>query len=93
MDLWEKVVKSKTIPAEGPEKLRHNAARLTGSSVVQEYDVMLEAGLEYSYLTYGLALVLLRVDYDEPGTLYTTAPLTAILDIVFVPHELPLAIS
>ncbi|KAL3428561.1 hypothetical protein BDV09DRAFT_190842 [Aspergillus tetrazonus] len=36
----------------------------------KEYDVMLEAGLEYSYLTNGLALVLLRVDYDEPGTLY-----------------------
>ncbi|KAL4821546.1 hypothetical protein BDW67DRAFT_190958 [Aspergillus spinulosporus] len=44
--------------------------RLTGSALVQEYSVMIEAGLEYSYVTNGLALVLLRVDYDEPGTLY-----------------------
>ncbi|KAL4776876.1 hypothetical protein BDW60DRAFT_213467 [Aspergillus nidulans var. acristatus] len=70
MDFWEKVVKSKSIPAEGLERLRHNAARLTGSAVVQEYHVMIEAGLEYSYLTNGLALVLLGFDYDEPGTLY-----------------------
>ncbi|KAL4749043.1 hypothetical protein BDW72DRAFT_205080 [Aspergillus terricola var. indicus] len=70
MDFWEKIVKSKTVPAEGPEKLRYNAARLTGSAVVKEYHVMIEEGLEYSYLTNGLALVLLRVDYDEPGTLY-----------------------
>lgn len=69
-DFSEKVVKSKTIPAEGPGRLRYNATQLTGSAVVQEYDVMLEAGLEYSYLTNGLALVLLRVDYDETGTLY-----------------------
>ncbi|KAL4763531.1 uncharacterized protein BDW70DRAFT_148645 [Aspergillus foveolatus] len=70
MDFREKVAESKTIPAEGPERLRHSAARLAGSAVVQEFDVMLEKGLEYSYLTDGLALVLLRVDYDEPGTLY-----------------------
>ncbi|KAE8307944.1 hypothetical protein BDV41DRAFT_583967 [Aspergillus transmontanensis] len=34
------------------------------------YHVMIQEGLEYSYLTNGLALVLLRVPYDEPGTLY-----------------------
>ncbi|KAB8213601.1 hypothetical protein BDV33DRAFT_196808 [Aspergillus novoparasiticus] len=43
---------------------------LTGSAITQEYHVMIQEGLEYSYLTNGLALVLLRVPYDEPGTLY-----------------------
>lgn len=31
---------------------------------------MIQEGLEYSYLTNGFALVLLRVPYDEPSTLY-----------------------
>ena len=31
---------------------------------------MIQKGLEYLYLTNGLALVLLHVPYDEPGTLY-----------------------
>ncbi|KAL5001751.1 hypothetical protein BDV10DRAFT_192049 [Aspergillus recurvatus] len=35
-----------------------------------EYNVMIQEGLGHSYLTNGFALVLLRVPYDEPGTLY-----------------------
>ncbi|PCG88212.1 Lipopolysaccharide kinase [Penicillium occitanis (nom. inval.)] len=31
---------------------------------------MIQEGLEYSYITNGLALVLLRVPYDDPSTLY-----------------------
>ena len=31
---------------------------------------MIQEGLEYSYVTNGLALVLLRVPYEDPGTLY-----------------------
>jgi hypothetical protein len=30
---------------------------------------MIQEGLEYSYVTIGLALVLLRVPYDDPSTL------------------------
>ncbi|TQB67815.1 hypothetical protein MPDQ_004699 [Monascus purpureus] len=70
MRFWNEVVRPGSVPTEGPEKLRYNAARLTGSAVVQEYHVMLEEGLEYSYLTNGIALVLLWVPYDNPGTLY-----------------------
>ncbi|PYH67158.1 uncharacterized protein BO88DRAFT_466581 [Aspergillus vadensis CBS 113365] len=70
MQFWDEVVRPDSVPTEGPEKLRYNAAWLSGSAVVQEYHVMLQEGLEYSYLTNGFALVLLRVPYDNPGTLY-----------------------
>ncbi|KAL7649238.1 hypothetical protein ACMYSQ_012349 [Aspergillus niger] len=70
MQFWDEVVRPDSVLTEGPEKLRYNAAWLTGSAVVQEYHVMLQEGLEYSYLTNGFALVLLRVPYDNPGTLY-----------------------
>ncbi|KAE8361555.1 hypothetical protein BDV27DRAFT_160604 [Aspergillus caelatus] len=70
MNFWEEVVRPNSIPTEESAKLAYNAAWLTGSAVTQEYHVMIQEGLEYSYLTNGLALVLLRVPYDEPGTLY-----------------------
>ncbi|KAF5856131.1 hypothetical protein ETB97_007835 [Aspergillus alliaceus] len=70
MDFWTEVVRPDSVPTEEPEKLRYNAALLTGSAVVQEYHVMIQEGLEYSYLTNGLALVLLRVPYEDPSILY-----------------------
>ncbi|RAK92604.1 hypothetical protein BO79DRAFT_54504 [Aspergillus costaricaensis CBS 115574] len=70
MNFWEEVVQPNSIPTEESAKLSYNAAWLTGSAITQEYHVMIQEGLEYSYLTNGLALVLLRVPYDEPGTLY-----------------------
>ncbi|OJZ80010.1 hypothetical protein ASPFODRAFT_76074 [Aspergillus luchuensis CBS 106.47] len=70
MQFWDEVVRPDSVPTEGPEKLRYNTAWLTGSAVVQEYHVMLQEGLKYSYLTNRFALVLLQVPYDNPGTLY-----------------------
>ncbi|GJP88742.1 SNF2 N-terminal domain family protein [Aspergillus niger] len=70
MLFWNEVVRPDSVPTEGPEKLKYNAAWLTGSALVQEYHVMLQEGLEYSYLTNGFAIVLLRVPYDNPGILY-----------------------
>ncbi|KAJ5827595.1 hypothetical protein N7447_004358 [Penicillium robsamsonii] len=52
------------------EKLKYNAERLVCSAIVQEYHVMIQEGLEYSHVTNGVARVLLRVPYDNPGTLY-----------------------
>ncbi|KAK9241777.1 hypothetical protein V1506DRAFT_549683 [Lipomyces tetrasporus] len=69
MDFYEKVVQVVKIPPRD-EKLRYNAEQLTGSALVQQYDVMIRKGLEYSYITNGLALVLLHVCYDDPSTLY-----------------------
>jgi hypothetical protein len=69
MNIWKDVVKRRSIPTDGPEKLRYNAAWLPGSAVVQEYHVMIQEGLEDSYVTNGLTLVPLRVPYKEPITL------------------------
>ncbi|OJD12968.1 hypothetical protein AJ78_06516 [Emergomyces pasteurianus Ep9510] len=74
MQLWEEIVKSDTLPnsveLNKDEKLRYNAEQLTCSVLVQEYHVMIQAGLEYSYITNGFAIVLLRVPYSDPSTLY-----------------------
>ena len=70
MDFWEEVVNSETIPTDRAEKLRYNAARLTGAAIVQEYHVMIQEGLAYSCLSTGIALVFLYVPEEEPTTLY-----------------------
>ena len=70
MDLWKKMVRSNKLPTDQDAKLRYNAERLVCSAIVQEYHVMIQEGLEYSYLTNGIACVLLRVPQDEPTTLY-----------------------
>lgn len=70
MDFWEEVVDTETIPTDSAEKLRYNAARLTGAAIVQEYHVMIQEGLAYSYLSTGLALVFLYVPEEEPNTLH-----------------------
>ncbi|GAB7364012.1 hypothetical protein MBLNU230_g4570t1 [Neophaeotheca triangularis] len=54
-NFWEEVVSSEVIPTDGTERLRYNAARLTGAAMVQEYHVMIQEGLAYSCLSTGIA--------------------------------------
>lgn len=70
MNPWTEVATRETIPSEPAEHLKYNAELLTCCAVAQEFHVMIQEGLEYSYVTNGLSLVLLRVPHDEPGTLY-----------------------
>ncbi|KAJ5768136.1 hypothetical protein N7533_000719 [Penicillium manginii] len=70
MDLWKDLVRSNKIPTGQEAKLRYNAERLVCSAIVQEYHVMIQEGLEYSYVTNGITRVLLRVPRDKPTTLY-----------------------
>ncbi|KAK5790552.1 hypothetical protein VI817_007839 [Penicillium citrinum] len=70
MDLWKDLVRSNKIPTDQEAKLRYNAERLVCSALVQEYHVMIEEGLEYSWVTNGITRVLLRVPRDNPSTLY-----------------------
>ena len=70
MDFMKEVVLRETIPTDPTEKLKYNAEQLTGAVLAQEYHVMINEGLEYSYVTNGLALILLQVRYDDPSTLY-----------------------
>ena len=66
MNFLEKVVKARDVPTTEEEK----SERIAGAVIAQEFDVMIQEGLEYSYVTNGLALVLLRVPLEDPGTLY-----------------------
>lgn len=70
MEFWQEVVEPNIVPTEEPEKSRYNAARLVGSAIVQEFHVMIQEGLAYSYLTNGLVDVQLWVPHDDPSTLY-----------------------
>ncbi|KAH7146706.1 hypothetical protein B0J13DRAFT_442193, partial [Dactylonectria estremocensis] len=54
-----------------PEALFHyHADRLTASAVTQTYYYIIKGGLKYGLLTTGEAIVFLRVDWEEPETLY-----------------------
>ncbi|CAG7948734.1 unnamed protein product [Penicillium salamii] len=70
MEFWREVVQPDRVPTEEPEKSRYRAELLVGSTIVQEFHVMIQEGLEYSYLTNGLMDVQLWVPYDDPTTLY-----------------------
>ena len=70
IDFYHKIVKLDTIPTSSPEKLKYNATWLTRSALVQEYHMMIQEGLKYSYLTTGLGHVQLWVLFDDPSTLY-----------------------
>ncbi|KAJ5946401.1 hypothetical protein N7454_003240 [Penicillium verhagenii] len=69
MNLWRDLVRSNKIPTDQEAKLRYNAARLACSALVQEYHVMIQEGLEFSYVTNGIARVLLYVPRGDPSTL------------------------
>jgi len=69
MDFWNDVVQRNEIPTDKAGKLKYNAEQIVGSALTQEYHAMLWHGLEVSYVTNGLALVLFRIPQDEPDTL------------------------
>lgn len=78
MDLWKDIVRSNKIPTDQQAKLKHNAERLVCSAIVQEYYVMIQEGLEYSYLTNGLTRVLRVVSRVTNLARYTTFSVTLI---------------
>ncbi|KAJ5110880.1 hypothetical protein N7532_001415 [Penicillium argentinense] len=69
MDFWTGVVRKNKIPTDHAEKLRYNAEQIVGSVLTQEYHAMIFEGLELSYVTIGVALVLLRIPPEDPSTL------------------------
>ncbi|KAJ2896006.1 hypothetical protein MKZ38_005978 [Zalerion maritima] len=72
MNIPKDVVNRKTIPTSmDPDALfQYHADRLAASAVAQTYHYMIEGGLEYGLLTTGEAIVFLRVDWENPETLY-----------------------
>ncbi|KAI1475638.1 hypothetical protein F4774DRAFT_275140 [Daldinia eschscholtzii] len=71
MDIHKDVVNRKTIPTSQNKKahFQYQADKLTASAITQTYHYMIECGLEYSTLTIGQAIVFLKIDWKEPGTL------------------------
>ncbi|KAG7430111.1 hypothetical protein Forpi1262_v008280 [Fusarium oxysporum f. sp. raphani] len=72
MDIHKEVVNRRMIPTSvDPDALfQYHAEKLTASAITQTYHYMIESGLEYGLLTTGEAIVFLKVDWDEPETLY-----------------------
>ncbi|WKT54427.1 hypothetical protein QSH57_005011 [Fusarium oxysporum f. sp. vasinfectum] len=72
MDIHREVVNRRTIPTsvDPDARFQYHAEKLTASAITQTYHYMIESGLEYGLLTTGEAIVFLKVDRDEPETLY-----------------------
>ncbi|KAJ9413640.1 hypothetical protein QL093DRAFT_2486717 [Fusarium oxysporum] len=72
MDIHKEVVNRRTIPTsvDPDARFQYHAEKLTASAMTQTYHYMIESGLEYGLLTTGEAIVFLKVDWDEPETLY-----------------------
>ncbi|GAB0136262.1 hypothetical protein EsDP_00004569 [Epichloe bromicola] len=70
MDVWNEMVASQTTPTDEIAKVKYNAERLVCSAIVQQFHVMIQEGLEVSYLTNGFCDIHLWVPRDDPGTLH-----------------------
>ncbi|KAJ5982379.1 hypothetical protein N7451_012479 [Penicillium sp. IBT 35674x] len=101
MDLWKGMVKSNKIPTNKDAKLRYNADHLVCSAIVPEYHVMIQKGLEFSYVTNGIARILLRVPQTDSGTCDPNSEVdmemeanfanTSVASTLFVSDGIPLA--
>jgi hypothetical protein len=70
IDIYEEVVNRKIIPTDTEARFQYYAERLTAAALTQIYHYMILGGLEYSLLTTSEAIVFLKVDWQEPDTLY-----------------------
>ncbi|KPM36116.1 hypothetical protein AK830_g10442 [Neonectria ditissima] len=72
MNIPKDVINRKTIPTsmDPDARFQYHADKLTASAITQTYHYMMEGGLEYGLLTTGEAIVFLKVDWEEPETLY-----------------------
>ncbi|KAL1977545.1 hypothetical protein VTN31DRAFT_404 [Thermomyces dupontii] len=70
MDFVEEVVMKDTIPTDEDGKTRSTAETRTGVTLAQEYNVMIEEGVEFSYISNGFAYVFLHVPKNEFWKLY-----------------------
>ena len=72
MNIYKEVVNRKIIPTSAdPEgQFRYHAERLTAVALTQTYHYMILGGLEFGLLTTGEAIVFLKIDWEEPDTLY-----------------------
>ncbi|KAL1977395.1 hypothetical protein VTN31DRAFT_254 [Thermomyces dupontii] len=70
MNFVEKVVTKDTIPADKDGKTKSTAETRTGAILAEAYNVMIEEGVEFSYISSGFAYVFLHVPKNEFWKLY-----------------------
>ncbi|KAI1195248.1 hypothetical protein F5X97DRAFT_308829 [Nemania serpens] len=72
MNVFKEVVNRETAPtsADPEERFQYYAERLTVAALTQTYHYMILDGLEYGMLATGEAFVFLKIDWEEPDTLY-----------------------
>ncbi|KXH68190.1 hypothetical protein CSAL01_11474, partial [Colletotrichum salicis] len=71
MNIHKEVISRKMIPTsvDPDARFQYHAERLTAAAITQTYHYMIEGGLEHGLLTTGEAIVFLKIDWREPGTL------------------------
>lgn len=72
MRIYDQFVNQWSVPAiSGPsDRFVQHAQRLTATAIRQTYHYMIESGLEYGSLTTGEATVFLKIDWNQPETLF-----------------------
>ena len=68
-DMME-VVANHKIPEDEEAKFCHYATELVASAVTQAFHYMVKSGLAYGLLTTGEGIVFLKIDWDDPQTVY-----------------------
>ncbi|MCJ1428599.1 hypothetical protein MMC29_006509 [Sticta canariensis] len=72
MNPMEDIVNNPVIPAkeDSEEGADYYSTKVVAAVVTQTFSYMIDAGLEYAYICTGEALVFLRVERDDPTTVY-----------------------
>jgi hypothetical protein len=73
MDVYEEVANRESMQLacrDSTARFRYHAEKLTACALTDAYGRMIEEGLEYGLVATGEATVFLKLDWDEPGTLY-----------------------
>ncbi|KAI1429956.1 hypothetical protein F5Y12DRAFT_213189 [Xylaria sp. FL1777] len=69
IDMME-VVANHKIPQDEGGKFQYYATELAASAVTQVFHYMVKSGLAYGLLTTGEGIVFLKIDWDDPQTVY-----------------------
>ncbi|KAI0505678.1 hypothetical protein F5B22DRAFT_498194 [Xylaria bambusicola] len=65
-----KVVTNDKIPKDEEAKFRHYATKLVALAITQAFHHMVKSGLAYGLLTTGEGIVFLKIDWNDPHTVY-----------------------
>ncbi|KAI0968151.1 hypothetical protein F4678DRAFT_464658 [Xylaria arbuscula] len=65
-----KVVSCNKIPVDEGAKFHYYATQLVASAITQTFHYMVKSGLAYGLLTTGEGIVFLKIDWDDPQTVY-----------------------